>query len=522
MDGIDHIIVLMLENRSFDHMLGLLDHPKKDEFPEAFLAGHDTRNPTPGGPDVEMKHQDSGVYMTDKEPGHSHKDVMSQMFHHSLPGDPTPGMRGFAWNYVEEHRSDKPEAVMRAYSEAQAPVINKLARHFQLCTNWFCSVPGQTWPNRFFAMAGESAGRVNIDVFGVPFELPDAIFPILEKRGVSWKIYHDGPCLALLIKGMLEPGMKKGFRNLDNLIDDIRNKQLPAFSWVEPDHFGKDSSSQHPGYMDENHDAWGFTSADNLIGRIYDTLKMDPEQFRRTLFVVTYDEHGGLYDHVSPPDNFPRPYPGHIYRGQPDFTFEQLGPRVPALLINPRIKEGSIDNTSYDHAAIVKMVAQQFLEGTDGFRSARVTRSRNPAANLVDSGELDNLPEVTGLVPNDRPPDWQLRQQDRIDRLQLSLMKALSKLAGGFGALARIATNKALADSEEERSKALLAYYIAVHEGSHVTDSNLKGIRFTAVDEDVRRVDDRRVVIPLRRPGDSVVDVVHDVTDSLLGKRREA
>lgn len=503
MKGIEHFIVLMLENRSFDHMLGLLDHPKKADFPQAFLEGKDTRNPVEGGADAEMKQRYQGqqFYMTGKKPGHSHKDVMSQMFDQSLPGDPSPGMRGFAMNYIKEKGARKADDVMRAYGLNEAPVINTLAKHFQLCTNWFCSVPGETWPNRFFAMAGESAGHVGNAYLKVPFKLRDTIFPLLQNKGINWRIYHDGICLAMLIDGMLKGDMKQRYSNTDKLIDDIGQNSLPAFSWVEPDHFGKDSSSQHPGFIDKKHDAWGFISADNLIAKIYDALADNSALFEKTLFLVTYDEHGGFYDHVSPPNDFTKPYNSHI--NENGFDFRQLGPRVPALLINPRITEASIDDTQYDHSAILKMVERLFLDpDAENFKSARVKNSANPLLKIEDSGSAGNIPPVTNrLVADDRPPDWKLRLADHLDDLQISLMKAVLKLKGGAGAVANILTTKGLAISETERRHALLADYIAHHEGRHA------GLAVN------------KLLGPaLHQDGDNVVDLMHDLSDSLLGK----
>jgi phospholipase C len=500
MDGIDHIIVLMLENRSFDHLLGSLDHPKKTEFKRAFLDGQDTRNPLEGRPDVEMRYQDDKSYMTEKKPGHSHEDVMSQMFDMKLPEDTAPGMRGFASNYVKEKEATKPEDVMRAYREDQAPVINKLAKHFQLCTNWFCSVPGETWPNRFFAMAGESAGHVDNAIFDVPFQLCDSIFPLLQKEGVEWRIYHDGPCLAMLLKGMLDDDMKKRFSRTEQIRKDIKNNELPSFSWIEPDHFGKDSTSQHPGFIDKKHDAWGFIGAEKLIADIYNELRQKPELFEKTLFLVTYDEHGGFYDHVSPPNNFPPPYAGHLNEKY-KFEFKQLGPRVPTLLINPRIEAAWIDDTEYDHTAILKMVADRFLHGTAKFTSERVKKSSNPIVKLKESGNASNMPVVTCLEADDRPPNWKLALANHLDDLQISMMKGLLKLRGETPSLADIMTNKELAFSETDRRFALLEGYIANHEGRP------EGL-----------VVNKLLAQALGPNEDNVVDLVHGLTNTLLGR----
>ncbi len=180
-----------------------------------------------------------------------------------------------------------------------------------------------------------------------------------------------------------------------------------------------------------------FIQAEKLIADIYNELKKNHLLFEKTLFLVTYDEHGGFCDHVSPPSDFMPPYAGQTDQ-KSKFDFKQLGPRVPALLINPRIAEASLDRTIYDHTAILKMVAGRFLGGTDKFKSGRKKYSANPIENLTESGNTNNMPTVECLEADDRPPGWKLALADRLDDLQIELMKALLALRGGAHAVANI------------------------------------------------------------------------------------
>lgn len=419
MEEIDHIIVLMLENRSFDHMLGLLDHPRRAEFPHAFIAGNES-NPDKNGMPVKVWWDTAARYGVQKEPGHTHKAVKQQMDN---------GMQGFARHH---HLNGGPaKEVMRINLPVQVPVLSELARQYLLCTRWHCSVPGATWPNRFFAMAGQSRGHMDNGQFTPPVDV-HSIFHALPDD--AWRIYHDGPCLALLMRGMYGRERRDNYRPLGQLLEDIRRagpaRPLPRLSWVEPDHFGIDSSSQHPGFMNGEFDDWAFTRGEEVIARIHDALQDNPAVFRKTLFVITYDEHGGFYDHVTPPDTAAIPDKKHADSGLP---FHVYGPRVPAVLVNPLIPPHSIDDSLYDHASLVRMVADRFKLKLPVF-GERVGQAGNPLTTV------QWLPEARGdvlLAPRpvpERPAEWRRALADHLDELMLSLLKGLQEVTDAVAA----------------------------------------------------------------------------------------
>lgn len=475
MNGIKHIIVLMLENRSFDHMLGLLDHPCKSQDPTAFLQGNES-NPSNTAGNVKMQAR-PGDYGVNAKPGHDHSDVMEQMTHGGK-------MQGFAM--AHEGEGGDPCEVMRALTPNEVPVLSQLARQYHLCTRWFCSVPGATWPNRFFAMAGSSAGHVDNEYLKVPVDVP-AVFRALDaKKDVSWRIYHDGPCLAMLMREMTDAKFHPHYSRTRQLLSDIRNtaaSDFPAFSWVEPDHFGRDSSSQHPGFMDRQCDNWSFAEGEKLIADIYDALKENKTLFDETLFIVTYDEHGGFYDHVYPEHNVSPPNDLVAENG---FDFCMTGPRVPAVLINPRMRAGTLDAHHYDHACLVKMLVSHFGLDASFFNSRRVNEAENPMQHLelqdMQPGDPRNIITLTRLPMFPKPGNIALMVEKAKDGLLLSLLKGVVMMLEHYkDARDGMGIMKLAGDNEVDGLMEDLNFYIDDAQGTRLM-TNMDRPQRTAVD----------------------------------------
>lgn len=354
---IEHLIVLMLENRSFDHMLGFLDHPDPDLDR---LAGTESNQWAPGAPPAVVS--PTATYQAYPDPAHDHESVMRQLT--GLPdlGAAVPiNNSGFAWDYgltsalhglSAAHASE----IMKCQKPQNIPVLAGLAREFAVCDRWFCSVPGQTWPNRSFAIAATSDGQVNIKL--KPY-FNKTIFDLLDAGDRSWGVYHDGATQIWAFPRVWARYRRRNFQSIQRLITEIHAESLPSFCFVEPDHFGRDSNSQHPG----NNASVGrdFLAAEELILSIYEALLDNPSVFEKTLFVVTYDEHGGFYDHVPPPRD-PKYRDSERYaREGYEFNFDLLGPRVPAVLVSPLIPRGTIFSRILDHSAIVATARELFV-----------------------------------------------------------------------------------------------------------------------------------------------------------------
>lgn len=378
-ERIQHVVVLMLENRSFDHMLGFLDHPHPELFGQSGLAKY-------YNVDDEPNHTHCVAAPTGKpnlvDPDHSHQGILMQLG--EFGG--VPAMGGFVRNY-REHRADGAPDVMRCLQpDDHCPILSGLAKDFAVCTAWFSSVPGETWPNRNFAHAATSDRATNIE-FG--FYTDPTIFELLEKAKRSWHIYFDGPPEVWFFRKLwrprwrdLLPGRRGRLANwfqMHQFYEHVASGTLPDYSFIEPahNHYFEDPDAKRQTNSQHCHNNFGdksasdFRAGERLIGSVYDALVDQPDLFEKTLLVITYDEHGGLYDHVQPGKTVD---PGDgssigwmrrigrllrrlvdLLHHQPADTsedFTHLGVRVPAILVSPWIAPGRIVPDELEHASI--------------------------------------------------------------------------------------------------------------------------------------------------------------------------
>ncbi|HSJ52252.1 MAG TPA: alkaline phosphatase family protein [Anaerolineae bacterium] len=347
---IQHLLVLMLENRSFDHMLGYLEYPPGTAFEG--LSGREAEmgNPLPDG--QILMPTPNASYAMHPGPGHSHDDVLEQLLE---PGDRSRPYRlankGFAANYEAHYHPGHGALAMGCFTPGCLPVLATLAQEFAVCDHWFCSVPGATWPNRNFCHAGTADGQVNIVVRAYRNK---TVFEQLSEAHLDWSIFYGGfPPQSLAFTRLWKPAEMnwlQRYKPIDQLYRAVENDRLPHYAFIEPDMVGKLSDSQHPGMGGE----MDFRAGERLIWRIYAALRANPEVARKSLLVVTYDEHGGFFDHVPPPQG--TEWSVEPAYQSPDgtysFPFDLLGPRVPAVLISPWIERGTVDQTIYDHASI--------------------------------------------------------------------------------------------------------------------------------------------------------------------------
>jgi phospholipase C len=405
-DKIEHIVVLMMENRSFDCMLGGL-HSKSPEFEG--LSGTET-NPLHGHPDVFIW-SDNGtdsepMSIPTPDPGELWNDINMQLFGlDGKPGNQAPSMKGFVNNYVRQNDqpsgSYKPESIMHFYKSNQLPVISQLARQFAVCDQWFASAPCQTWPNRFFLHTGTAGGYENNSPPHPPY-LMTTIFNRLNETNKSWGIYyHDFP--QSLTLNNLWPHLDH-FRFFDAFKEHAENGKLPAYSFIEPRYFPdvKLPNDQHP----PHHVGLG----EELIAEVYNAVRNSPT-WKKTLLIITYDEHGGCYDHVPPPVAVP---PDNT-RPQ-SFGFDRYGVRVPAVIVSPFIKPGTILRAvtdgnlphngppyPFDHTSVIATLRKCFNLGGPLTQRDAVAPDLESVLNL-DTPSNDGPAMVTSL-PYTIPPD---------------------------------------------------------------------------------------------------------------------
>jgi phospholipase C len=363
-DKIQHVVVLMLENRSFDSMLGRL-YPDDPDFNGLTLGEYNTYAQTRFGVWSGEGMPPSLATAPDPDPGEFFKDIAEQ-----LQGDPTAPcpMGGFAANYATQKPSSdgpfNPRSAMHFFSPEQVPVITQLAKSFGVCDCWHASAPCQTWPNRFFVHTGTSRGHVDNNTFRIPFPA-ESLFHRLQKGGRSWRVYfHDMPQSILL--GDLWLYAVFHFRGLAQFLADAHTGNLPDYSFIEPRYFSDLFLNKIP---NDEHPPHNVLYGEQLIAQVYNAVRSSP-CWESTLLIITYDEHGGCYDHVVPPPAVP---PDGLVDNPYGYPFNTYGVRVPAVIVSPFVPPGSKvrppvrdDGLVYpfDHTSIIATVRNLFLKGS--------------------------------------------------------------------------------------------------------------------------------------------------------------
>jgi phospholipase C len=371
---IETLVVLMLENRSFDHMLGFL---KRLDPTIDGLAGTEWNPSNPLAPGDRVTVSPTAESVLRPDPGHSVTDTNVQLFSRESGPPPlgTPN-HGFVWSYSQQKPAPAdPARIMACFDPGRLPVLTTLARRFALCDAWFSSVPGPTWPNRFFAHAATSRGYVNNGQFNT-YDM-ETIFERLAAHGQTWRNYYHDFSQAWALRRLQTVESRRGFRSFGSFKSDAHKGTLPNYAFIEPKYFSffGQANDQHP-----PHDV---RAGERLIAEVYEALRASP-QWERTMLLVTYDEHGGTYDHVPPP----AATPPDGYTSQ--FGFDRYGLRVPSIVVSPFVPPGPV-HTLFDHSSIPATLAVLF--GLPGFLTAR-----DAAANTFHG--LASLPAARTDVPD--------------------------------------------------------------------------------------------------------------------------
>ena len=351
---IEHLVVLMMENRSFDHALGFLKSPT---YKIDGLDGTET-NPDIQGTTIRVS-QDAH-YRGDltPDPGHDFISVNEQIFSNSQ-GTGAPTMKGFVKAYQgKTNNVSKSHNIMRCFSPGRLPTLTTLAQEFALCDRWFASVPGPTIPNRAFAFGASSLGRVNMDPNYLPLT---TIFERLDQNKISSKIYFTDMSMGQGV-GFIQKNARKFLFFYDDFLKDAKKNKLPAFSFIEPRFNDRSTPGGFVGASDQHPDHHVF-EGEKVMKKVYEAIRSNQQGWESTLLVITYDEHGGLYDHVTPP---PTVNPDNPPRDTSVFDFKRLGIRVPAVLVSPFIPKRTIINDRvFDHTSIIATARKLFIKDFD-------------------------------------------------------------------------------------------------------------------------------------------------------------
>jgi phospholipase C len=399
LDLVDTLAVLMLENRSFDHLLGSLSLPGggvpevdglREDAEFRASATNSGYAPFPWGgrpllPSVDL-------------PPHERDAIAAQL------GGPTRPMNGFvdAFHRFPAGRGapddGAPPEVMGYLTAAEAPVSHFLARNFTICDRWFPPLPASTQPNRLMALSGTTLRAWTKEGSHNLLAHQRLVFDWLETHqpAIRWRVYHDGFPFLTLMPSQHERILFGPYRRLSQLADDVAREPdatFPQVLFLEPNFSGV------MGQPNDNHPPQPMAFGEELLRRVYLALSGNPRRWAKTLLLVTYDEHGGFFDHVAPPavatPKPPEPLVEEDY-GEP---FETLGVRVPALVASPLVAPG-VCHGLFDHTSFLKLVTERFGL-TERDHPCLDRRSADGSARVQS---LADLPLADGARPPPPPP----------------------------------------------------------------------------------------------------------------------
>jgi phospholipase C len=362
--SVEHIVALVLENRSFDHMLGFLyadsgNVSPATKQPYEGLTGNES-NPDATGTAVAVSAltaEKANLYFTPgADPGEGFLATNAQLFGNSSPPAGVSATNtGFVTDFaatlkgIDAHRPIIPGTtapdIMGIFTPELLPVLSGLARGFAVCDHWFSSVPTETCPNRAFLCAATSQGHMDDSTSKYTSQ---SIFGLLSAHNLLWSIYgyNTAPLTRLNFPDTTHAA-ESHFGKFPAFQTAAAAGTLGAYTFLEPS-WGSSGNSQHPNY--------DVALGEQLIHDVYYTLRNGPA-WNHTLLIITYDEHGGCYDHVPPPTGA---VPPDSSAGEFGFDFTRFGVRVPAVLVSPLIAPGTVFRPSgtvpLDHTSILKTV----------------------------------------------------------------------------------------------------------------------------------------------------------------------
>jgi phospholipase C len=436
---LDHVVVLMFENRSFDNLLGYLYDPSEGR-PFEGVKGKSLSNPVPpsfpqGGPTEVPVHPSESFAIPYPDPGEEYPHVNTQLYNVVEPDSnsgatigemhppfnaPSPGedqsasMTGFVHDYinafaVQMKKSPSPaeySQIMGCYTPAQLPVLSGLARGFACFDHWFCEVPSQTYPNRSFFHAASSNGYV---INGHPpgkFAVNNdglTLFNQLESAGKSWCVYSDPrqilPATGLIHARRLDRYFPTNFRTTFDFYFEASQGKLPNYAFIEPNMFHP-HTDMHPHSWARAAKDFGLPPPDTIIGgerllaEVYQAIKRSPSGGRsnskNTCLLVTFDEHGGTFDHVPPPGAVPP----DSRVGEEGFRFNRLGVRIPTVLVSAWTRAGVVVNDTYRSTSLLRTLRDWWSLGSALTARDVDSPSLLPVLSLSDPRPPEDWPEV--------------------------------------------------------------------------------------------------------------------------------
>ena len=429
MENIEHVVVVMMENRSFDNLLGWLYDNQTDpplfnippQSPATFdgLADKACANMLNGQslpasrPPTGWPPANNPSLVPTPDPQEEFDHITAQIFGTACPAPgAAPDMSGFAQDYATTSAGAATAGqIMQGFGPREANVINQLARSFAVSDRWFASVPSQTWPNRAFIHTGSSDGHINNDNYEL-YDIP-TIFNVLESQGKSWGVFHNSTLVPSLTLGQFL-GQLGAFADHFHRYDDFKTfcqanaaspptARLPAYSFIEP-RFTPEPGLLEIDYPNDYHPPHNVCRGEQFLADVYQAVRNSPYR-DQILLVITFDEHGGCYDHVPPPSGAAAPQPWPQSRDG-RFDFSRYGVRVPAIVISSYVQPGTVFRASpneapYDHTSVLATLRDWLALGSDPqhpfLPSLRIQNAPtlDRVLTLTDQNMNTNWPNIT-------------------------------------------------------------------------------------------------------------------------------
>jgi len=446
----EKFVVLMMENRSFDHYFGHLTMPTS--MGGEARAKWDGRTPDPEGkridgltgnewnPDLngnrvklfrpnhyaigDIDHEWAACH---EQFGNGKNDGFIKPHQRDLEllNDNDERTKAICWGYKGGDGKEKCGELrdpMAYYTRQDTPIFHSLFDNYAICDRYFASVMGPTWPNRFYVNGATSGGaKANKPLYG---QGDKTIWGMLRKKCLSSRIYfQDVPW----IDGAYPGGVVGRTINTSRIFDDqpagagalahivpnliyntfetdCREGTLPTFSMIDP------------GFVavpNDDHPPRDVQAGQTLVAAIYKMLTMNEEQWKKTLFLITYDEHGSFYDHVAP----------GVCPEEERAEFKQYGFRVPTLVVGPYVKKNYVSHTQLDHTSVISTVTRRF--NLDPLNDR--VRTANDFRDCIDQDALERAqPRDPAILPQTRVSEFDAHETNYASPGQSELAKNLT------------------------------------------------------------------------------------------------
>ncbi|KAK6927087.1 Phosphoesterase [Dillenia turbinata] len=424
------LVVMVMENRSFDHVLGWLKATRPEI--DGLTGKESNRFNASDESSPEVFVSDDAIFV-DSDPGHSYQAIREQIFgSENLSAEPT--MKGFVQQALNMS-DDMPRTVMSGFKPERLPAYTALANEFGVFDRWFASVPASTQPNRFYVHSATSHGassNVRKDlIHGFPQK---TIFDSLDENCLTFGIYYQNVPATLFFKSLRKLKHVNNFHSYNLKFKlDAKLGKLPNYVVVEQRYFDVNlfpANDDHP-----SHDV---AMGQKFVKEVYEILRASP-QWNEMALLITYDEHGGFYDHVpTPVQNVPNP-DGIVGPDPYYFRFDRLGVRVPTFLISPWIDKGTVihepsgptPSSQFEHSSIPATVKKLFSLNSNFLTKRDAWAGSFESYFQLRDTPRDDCPETLPEVTMSLRP-YGPREDSSLSEFQVELIQLASQLNGDY------------------------------------------------------------------------------------------